>query len=132
MKRNLSALCVLSLALVGVVNAQAAAVPAANGAHYTHAQLKQMVRDAHTPEQYAALAGYYEMRQKDYLLKAAEAKQEWMRRSQNVMVVAAKYPRPVDSARYLCEYYTLMASEAGSYADKFARLAAPETPASPK
>jgi hypothetical protein len=88
-----------------------------------------MAREAHTPEQYRALASYYWREQKDYLQQAAEEKHEWIRRSQNIMVVAAKYPRPADSARNLYEYYMCKASEVAELSAKYSRLAAPGTPA---
>lgn len=122
MNRILLAASMLAFTIAGVSKAESAASSAANSVHYTQAQLKQMIRDANSPQQYKALADYFSSRQSDYLKQAAEEKQEWIRRSQNVMVVAAKYPRPVDSARYLYEYYLYEASEAGSLADKYQRL----------
>jgi len=124
MKRNLLAAGILCFALAGVGSAQGTASPAGNGAHYTKAQLKQMAQDAHTPEQYNALAAYYGEQHQHYLQEAADEKQEWARRSQNVMAVAAKYPRPVDSARNLYEYYTEMANETGELTTKYTQLAA--------
>jgi len=132
MKRNLCAVSILTFALAGIGSAQAATSAAASGAQYTQAQIKQLAQNANTPEQYSALAGYYGTQQQDYLRQAAEEKQEWMRRSQNVVSIAAKYPRPVDSARYLYEYYAYKASEAGSLAAKYALLSAPGTPAQAK
>jgi len=115
-----------------VANAQVAASSAENGTHYTQAQLKQLARDAHTPAQYSALAVYYGNQQNDYLQKAAEEKQEWIRRSQNAVSIAAKYPRPADSARYLYEYYTTRAAESGQLAAKYSQLPAPMVLASVK
>jgi hypothetical protein len=97
-------------------------------AHYTQAQLKQLALEAHAPAQYTALANYYGQQRSDYLQRAAEEKLEWDRRSQNIMSVAAKYPRPVDSARNLYEYYMYKASEAGTLEAKYNRLAAPDAP----
>ena len=127
MKRNLIAVCILSSALVGIGNAQQTAP--STDTHYTKAQVKQLVRDARTPDQYRALASYYGEQQKSYLQQAAEEKQEWIRRSQNIVGIAAKYPRPVDSARNLYEYYMYKASEAGDLAAKYDRFAATEAPA---
>jgi hypothetical protein len=127
MKNNLVAASILSFALAGVANAQATASSAENGTHYTQSQLKELARDAHNAAQYGALATIYDNRQKDYLQQAAEEKQEWIRRSQNIVSIAAKYPRPVDSARYLYEYYTTMAAESGQLAAKYAQLSAPVT-----
>lgn len=132
MKNRLFAASILSFALAGVANAQATASSAENGTHYTQAQLKELARDAHTPAQYGALAKFYGNRQNDYLQKAAEEKQLWIQRSQNIVSIAAKYPRPVDSARYLYEYYSTMAAESGQLAAKYDQLSAPVSPVAPK
>jgi len=132
MTRNLLAAGILTFALAGLGNAQGTAPSAENGPHYTQAQVKQLVREAHTPEQYNALANYYAKQQQDYLKQAEEERQEWVRRSENIMVVAAKYPKPVDSARYLYEYYMSKASEAGNLAVKYRQLGAQEAPAEAK
>jgi hypothetical protein len=127
MKISLLTASALSLALVTAAATTASATPADKSSQPAPAQLKQMVRDAHTPEQYTALAQSYGQLQKSYLDKAAEEKQEWDRRSQNIVSIAAKYPRPVDSARNLYEYYSNKASEAGALAAKYSQLAAPVT-----
>ena len=124
MTRTLSAACILALALAGSGNALGATSSSENGAHFTKTQLKQLLRDAHTPEQYRTLAGYYGGQRKSYLQQAAEEKMEWERRSQNVEGVLAKYPRPVDSARNLYEYYMYKASESESLEAKYSQLAA--------
>jgi hypothetical protein len=129
MTRNLVALCILSFSLAGVGLAQAAGSSAQNGTQLTKAQAKQLVQSAHTPDQYRALAAYYGSQEQYFHRQAVEEKQEWARRSQNVAVVAAKYPRPVDSARNLYEYYAYKEMEAGQLATKFAHLAAPDSPA---
>jgi hypothetical protein len=126
MKSKLAALCVLSFGLATVGGAQAPNSSAQPGAQLTKAQVKQLVREAHTPEQYNALARYYSAQQKSFLQQADDEKKEWIRRSQNIVSVAAKYPRPVDSARYLYEYYTYEASGAGQLAAKYNRLATPD------
>ena len=132
MKQTICSLFILSFVMVGVGSAQSAATAVTNGTQYTKSQLKQMVQVAHTPEQYNALSQYYAARQSDYAKQAAEEKQEWDRRSKNVMVVAAKYPRPVDSARNLYEYYAYMAAEQGKLAAKYSQLAASAPPATTK
>lgn len=127
MKSSFLAATVLTLASVIAGSAVASAAPADNTSQPTTAQLKQMAKDAKTPEQYTALAQSYGQVQKSYLAKAAEEKQEWDRRSQNIVSIAAKYPRPVDSARNLYEYYAYKASEAGALATKYSQLAAQTT-----
>ena len=123
MTRTLIAACILALALAGSGSAQIAASSSEISAHLTKSQLKQMLRDAHTPEQYSTLASYYDAQEKSYLQQAADEKKEWERRSQNVQGVLAKYPRPVDSARNLYEYYMYKASESASLKAKYSQLA---------
>jgi hypothetical protein len=129
---NLTALCVISLALATIGGAQTTTSPSSSDTQYTQAQLKQLAKNANTLTQYQALASYYDAQQKRNLARATEEKQEWERRSANVMLTAAKYPRPVDSAHYLYDYYTYKAGEAGQLAAKYAQLAAPPAPAGAK
>jgi hypothetical protein len=128
MNRNLFATCILALAFAGAASAQSAASSAETGAHYTKAQVKELALNAHAPEQYAVLASYYGAQKADYLRQAAEEKKEWERRSKNVAVAFGKYPRPVDSARNLYEYYLYKASKAESLQAKYSQLAAPNAP----
>lgn len=128
MNRKLLGACILSLAFGSVGNAQGKASSRETDAHYTQAQVKELKRSAHAPEQYKVLASYYGDRRNSYLQEAAEEKKEWDRRSQNVVGVLAKYPEPVDSARNLYEYYMYKASEAGALEAKYSRLASPESP----
>ena len=128
MKRNLFATCILALAFTGAACAQGAASSAEIGAHYTQAQMKKLARNAHAPAQYAVLSSYYGAQKEDYLRQAAEDKKEWERRSKNVSGHFGKYPRPVDSARNLYEYYMYKASEAGTLEAKYNRRAAPDAP----
>ena len=125
MKLNLLATCILALAFAGAGSAQSTASSAETGAHYTKAQVKELKRNAHAPAEYAVLAGYYGAQKADYLRQAAEEKKEWERRSKNVAVAFGKYPRPVDSARNLYEYYIYKASEAGTLETKYHQLAEP-------
>lgn len=89
---------------------------------YTKAELAHLRQEAHTPEQYRALAVYFEHRKASYQEQAAQMKTEWERRSQNVVGPAAKYPRPVDSAKNLYEYYAYEADQAGVLEAKYEHL----------
>ena len=129
MKRIPIAIGILSLTLATLGSAQGTVSAKETGDHYTHAQLKKLISDAHTQQQYDLLARYYSSQQTDFLHQATEEKQEWERRSQNITNIAAKYPRPVDSARYLYEYYAYKASEAGELSSKFRQLALQSAPA---
>jgi len=99
--------------------------PVASGesVHYSKAGLAQLRKEAHTPEQYRALAVYFDQRKRSFQEQANQEKKEWERRSQNVVGPAAKYPRPVDSARNLYEYYDYEADQAGVLQAQYQRLA---------
>jgi len=129
MKLNLFAACILALALTAVASAQGAASSSETGTHYTEAQVKEMALNAHAPAQYVVIASYYGAQKADYLHQAAEEKKEWERRSQNITGASAKYPRPVDSARNLYEYYMYKASKAETLQAKFSQLAVQNAPA---
>ncbi len=124
MTRTLITACTLALALASYGNAQGAASSSGSGSHFTKAQLKQMQRNAHTPEQYKTLASYYDEKQKSYLQQAAEEKKEWEQRSRNI--------KGVDPARNLYEYYMCKASECGSLEAKYNRLMASSGSGSPQ
>lgn len=88
----------------------------------TDAQAKRMRQEARTPDQFKALSVYFASRQADFAAKAASEYAEWTRRSQNIVSIGAKYPRPVDSSRYRYEYFTLMAAESGQQATRYSEL----------
>ncbi|MGC2162653.1 MAG: hypothetical protein WA634_12135 [Silvibacterium sp.] len=79
--------------------------------HYSHRQLQQLIRDAHTPEQYRALAAWFRSQEKAFNDKAAVEKQEWDRRKAMTASPALKYPTPADSAHNLYDYYLAKAHD---------------------
>jgi hypothetical protein len=128
MTRNLLATCFLSFSFAAVGIAQDSASSPGADAHYTKAQLKQLVLNAHAPEQYAALASYYGGQRDSYLQQAAKAKKEWVQLSQNVTSHASKYSTPTDWARNYYEYYMSKASKAGTLEAKYSHMATPDSP----
>ena len=113
----------MALLVASVVSAQGASIPEEHAVTLSSSQAKQLARSAHTPAEFTQLASYFEIQRKEYSRKAEEEKQEWERRSQNTSGINQKYPRPVDSARNLFEYYTYKASEAEGLAAKYAMQA---------
>ena len=95
---------------------------------YTPSQIRELRRTAHTSAQYDLLATYYDRQQKKYSDLASIELKEWSRRSQNVTSIAAKYPRPVDSARNLYQYYASRADDATKLSSKYHQLANPDAP----
>jgi hypothetical protein len=89
----------------------------------SHAQVEQMLRSAHTVEQYQMLASYFHARQVAFAEKAQSEKQEWDRRSQITAASYQKYPRPADSSRDRYEYFTYEAQQMGDQAAHYDSLA---------
>ena len=88
------------------------------------AQAQQMLRSAHTAEQYKMLAGYFHARQLVFEEKAQAEKQEWDRRSQVTDASYQKYPRPADSSRNRYEYFTYEAQQMSDQAAHYESLSA--------
>lgn len=128
MTRNLLATCFLSFAFATIGIAQDKVSYSDTSAHYTWAQLTQLVLNAHASGQYEALASYYGGQRDGYLEQAAKAKKEWAQLSQNVTSHAAKYPTPADWAWNHYEYYMSKASKAGTLEAKYSHMAAPDAP----
>jgi hypothetical protein len=128
MTHKLITSCMLALAFASVGAAQGQASSPQAGAPANQAELKQLERTAHEPEQFRALASYYNDRKVTYLQKAHDAKNEWERRSEGVTSSFAKYPRPMDSSRNLYESYMAKAKKAGDLQTKYERLAQPTGP----
>jgi hypothetical protein len=122
MKRIFATIGIVIFALTaGTVRAAQKDSP--NEPEYTGSQIMKMAREAHTAEQYTVLADYYAVRQRIFKRKAAQEMHLWALRSEMNNPLRGKWPRPVDSARNLYEYYEYqIAQSAGSFA-KYDRLA---------
>jgi hypothetical protein len=71
---------------------------------YSDSELRKLIRTAHTPEQFNALADYFGQKQQEYLQKSADEQVELDRRLA-APVISPKSPTPVDTAKRLLEYY---------------------------
>ena len=130
MKRSKFALSLITIGIATLSLAQSAVAPACtDNKDYSHSELRQLLREAHTSEQYHALADYYAQQHASYQQQAAEEKQEWERRNMNVSGPAAKPPRPVDTAKNLYEYYVWEADHASSLASHYRQLGLSSVPA---
>jgi hypothetical protein len=123
MIRTLQGMTLLIVLAAGVAFAQAQ-----TNAQYSHAELQKMIADAHTPQQYQALATYFRSRQQVLEQQAQSEKLEWDRRSQITAASYQKYPRPADSSRDRYEYFTYEAQQMSQQAAHFESLAAPAKP----
>lgn len=90
---------------------------------YSPAQVRQMAREARTAQQYGELADYYQMRRRMFVRKAAEEMDEWARRNAVITPLSEKWPRPVDSARNLHDYYVYQAAKSAAASARYSKLA---------
>ncbi len=93
-----------------------------NAPHYSHSELRKMIQEAHTDQQYMELASYFRSRQQDFEQQAQSEKLEWTRQGQNVTGSAAKYPRPIDSSKSRYEYLTYEAEQMSQRASHYESL----------
>jgi len=109
----------LAFATIEVVQVRAADIT-----HYSQTEVRQMIRDAHSVEQYKTLASFFRARQQAFEQQAQSEKAEWDRRSQIAAASYEKYPRPADSSRNSYEYFTYEASQMSQQAAHFESLSA--------
>jgi hypothetical protein len=95
-----------------------------NALQYSKSDIRRMMREARTVDQYHALADYFRSQQQHLERQAQAEKEEWQRRSQNTSSLAAKYPRPADSSRNRYEYFSYEAQEMQRQAAHYDDLAA--------
>jgi hypothetical protein len=119
---TLAVAAILVMPALGVVTLNASAQPAP-GSSYSHTQLKQLIRDAHTPSQYQALAVYFRSQETMFRNKAATEKVEWDRRQAVATGPELKFPAPADSSRHLYEYYSYKADEMATRAAAYEQRA---------
>lgn len=115
---------IVAVLAAGVLAAGSAQAQTAESGNFNRSELKKLVHDAHTGDQYATLASYYGYRQQVFERQAHAELTEWARRSQFVFGPANKYPRPVDSSRNRYEYFSYEAQQMSRSADRYQRLAA--------
>jgi hypothetical protein len=85
--------------------------------------LKRMVQNARTSEDYLTLASYFRSRQQHFEQQAHDERAWFAQRSMNVSLPdAAKYPRPADSSKYRCEYFNYEAQKMSAQAAHFESL----------
>jgi len=116
-----TAICALIIAVT--TNVYATDKAPVDRPEYTSAQIRKMAREAHTVEQFTVLADYYATRRRMYKRKAAEEMHLWAERSAVITPLSEKWPRPVDSARNLYDYYEYEANEAAIEQTKYSKLA---------
>jgi hypothetical protein len=89
----------------------------------SHAELKKMVRAAHTADDYASLASYFRWRQEEFKEQARGELENWYRYYRFSAVTEGKYPRPADYSRIRYEYYRNEAQQMSQKAAHYENLA---------
>ncbi len=108
---------------------------AQQGTELSKAEVKALVRDAKTHDQYQALATYYRSQEKMFRAKAAAAGRE-LEHALAARSGSTKFPSRVDMARSSRDYYlwkaNTMAAQAGKYEPAAAAAAPPSLTESEK
>jgi hypothetical protein len=105
MKLIQKAVATFAVALFLYGTMQAPAQDAARTTRITAKEAHALMKSAHEQAQYQELAAYYRQQEQSYRAKRDEALALWNTRAQGVAVNQNKYPRPVDSAHNLYDYY---------------------------
>jgi hypothetical protein len=84
---------------------QASAQDAGQATRITTKEAHALMKSAHEQAQYQELAAYYRQQEQSYRAKRDEALALWNTRAQGIAANQNKYPRPVDSAHNLYDYY---------------------------
>jgi hypothetical protein len=121
MKFKLVIACALLACAAASLTARAEST---NSQNLSRAELKRMVQSAHTTEDYLTLASYFRWRQQQFDEQAQSERIEWARRAANGYLAAAKYPNPVDSSKYRCEYFEYESQKMGQQAAHYENLSA--------
>ena len=121
MRRSILTFEIVALAF-SAGTSYASPAPAPDRPQFTSSQIRQMTRDAKTPEQFTELADFYQTRRRMYVRLASEEMAEWTRRNTILTPLSEKWPTPSDSARNLYEYYLHQAAKSAALANRYSRL----------
>lgn len=103
----------LAICLISVVLPMAAQ----NHVHYGRSELKRMMREASTADQYRTLVTWFREQETTFRGKAEAENRDYDRYKDRL--VPAKYPTPADTARGLRDYYTYKANQMAGLATRY-------------
>ena len=119
-----SKIYVACLAIALAAGSVAARAETSTPVKHSSGELKQMEQQAHTAQQYQALASYFRSRQQDFRQQAVSEVPLMAWRSQFTFSLAAKYPRPYDSSRNRYDYFMYETHQMSQKAAYYEGLAA--------
>jgi len=85
---------------------------------YSSSELKQLIRNAHTPAEFNSVADYFDGKQLEFLRKAKDENAELVRLLA-LPHLCSKYPSPCDNATGLIQYFDLKSEEFGRRANSY-------------
>lgn len=119
MSKNFMIVCCMAAGICLVDNGFCIQVHAEAQKHLSRKELHKQVREAHTTEQYRALAEYFRAEQSRFESMAKMEESELARLRENPAAVPGKYPTRIDSANHFYQYYMLKADEMGRRVAEF-------------
>ena len=124
MKRIWMIVTMLSLALplLGVARLQAQTKD--QSVSLSTSDAHGLMKTAHDSSQYRALAAYFRQKKQSFSSERDAELALWNSRKQAIAVNQNKYPRPVDSAHNLYDYYAYETNHAAAQAQHYEQIAA--------
>ncbi|MGD0347082.1 MAG: hypothetical protein ABSA85_10020 [Terracidiphilus sp.] len=119
-----SKIYVACMAIALAAGSVAARAETSTPVKHSSGELKQMEQQAHTAQQYQALASYFRSRQQNFREQAQEEVPLMAWRSQFTFSLAAKYPQPYISSRNRYDYFMYETNQMSQKAAYYEGLAA--------
>lgn len=118
--RTFAATLSVTLPLVGM--AQMQTQPAGQATTISSKEAHSLMKTAHELAQYQELAAYFRGKEQSYRVKRDQELALWNYRAQGIAANQNKYPRPVDSAHNLYDYYVYETDHAAAQAQHYEQL----------
>jgi len=124
MKRIWIIVTMLSLALLFLGVARLQAQTKDQSVSLSASDAHRLMKTAHDSGQYRALAAYFRQKEQSSSSQRDAELSLWNSRKQGIAANQNKYPRPVDSAHNLYDYYVYETSHAAAQAHHYEQMAA--------
>jgi small-conductance mechanosensitive channel len=111
-----------SVTLLMLGTAQLPAQDAAQATTISTKEAHSLMKTAHELAEYQELAAYFRQQEQSYRVKRDQELALWNTRAQGIAANQNKYPRPVDSAHNLYDYYAHETDHAAAQAQHYEQL----------
>lgn len=123
MKRVWTIVTMLSIALLLLGRSRLQAQTTSQSISLSTSEVHRLMKTAHKSGQYHTLAAYFRQKEQSFSAERDAELALWNSRKQGIAANQNKYPRPVDSAHNLYDYYAYETSHAAAQAQHYEQLA---------